>query len=210
MASPRKTPASTGRKSAYVARNRAAILKAAQHGLADIGPEVTVDQIAELAQMSVSTLYMHFQDKEELFATAIQGAFTDWESWKDEQLVGISDPLLRLIIPMRLYVRVASTHPLYANLIIRNHEMISRLLPKFSVEISKEVKSLVTSGKIVIDKPETRVLNLTAVLFAQLQQQLLNPTRKIAEADEAIAIALTMLGITENAAKKIMDAKLPI
>ena len=88
--------------------------------------------------------------------------------------------------------------------------MISRLLPKFSVEISKEVKSLVTSGKIVIDKPETRVLNLTAVLFAQLQQQLLNPKRKIAEADEAIAIALTMLGITENAAKKIMDAKLPI
>lgn len=49
MASLRKTPAGTGRKSAYVARNRPAILKAAQHGLADIGPEVTAAQIAELA-----------------------------------------------------------------------------------------------------------------------------------------------------------------
>ena len=96
------TPPNVGRKSAYVARNRAALLRASQRVLAEIGPEASIDQFAEAAEISVSTIYKHFDNKEALIAAAYIEAFHDWELWADEQLKGIDDPLEDLVMPMRL------------------------------------------------------------------------------------------------------------
>jgi AcrR family transcriptional regulator len=60
-----------GRKSAYVARNRRALLLATQRVLSTIGPEATIDEVAAQAQVAVSTIYQHFESKELLFSTAI-------------------------------------------------------------------------------------------------------------------------------------------
>mgnify|MGYP003844964941 CR=1 FL=1 len=40
------TPPNAGRKSAYVARNRAALLRATQQLLAEVGPDASIDQFA--------------------------------------------------------------------------------------------------------------------------------------------------------------------
>ena len=52
-----------GRKSAYVARNRTAIIKAAQEVLASDGSDATVESVAVLAEMSISTIYKHFPNR---------------------------------------------------------------------------------------------------------------------------------------------------
>ena len=81
MAKKVKVPPSQGRKANSVARNRQAIIAGTQEVLAEFGPEATIDQISEKTGMAVSTLYMHFSNKEELFQIAIQSAFFDWEEW---------------------------------------------------------------------------------------------------------------------------------
>lgn len=108
------TPANTGRKSAYVARNHAALLRASQRVLAEIGPEASIDQFAEAAEVSVSTIYKHFENKEALIEAANLGAFHDWEDWADAFVKETDDPLEELILPMRLFLRLKKTHPLYA------------------------------------------------------------------------------------------------
>jgi hypothetical protein len=60
-------PANTGRRSTFVARNRATLLRFTQNVLAEIEPTATIDQISEAADISVSTIYQHFETKELLF-----------------------------------------------------------------------------------------------------------------------------------------------
>ena len=76
MPTPKKPE--TGRKSAYVARNRAAILNATLVVLAEHGKEATVEQVAEQAQMALSTVYKHFKNKEELVIETILDSFENF------------------------------------------------------------------------------------------------------------------------------------
>jgi AcrR family transcriptional regulator len=54
---------------ADAARNRARILEAAREGIAEHGPEVSMDEIASAANVAVGTLYRHFPAKDDLVAT---------------------------------------------------------------------------------------------------------------------------------------------
>ena len=202
-------PVNTGRKAAYVARNRVALLRSTQRVLAEIGPEATIDQIAEVAEVSVSTIYKHFETKELLFSTAIIEGMREWEFWADETLGYLEDPLEDLVFPMRLLLRVKRTHPLYAQMAARNLSTIPLYVPALSSGLAQHIKELIKSKVIEIDAPEVRIQSVAACLFGALSHQLLNPKAKETEADLAVEIALGILGITPAKAKKVSHAPLP-
>jgi AcrR family transcriptional regulator len=106
-----------GRKSAYVARNRTAIVKAAQEVLASDGSDATVESVAVLSEMSVSTIYKHFPKREDLFHTALLSGINEWESWAIGLVGDITDPIERLLFPMRLQVKLPETHPTFAKMV---------------------------------------------------------------------------------------------
>lgn len=199
-----------GRKGAYVLRNRAALLKSTQEVLADIGPEATIDDIADHAQMSVSTIYKHFENKETLFAAAIGASFADWESWKNEITKNLKDELEQLVIPMRLFVRLKSTHPHYAQMVNKNFESVAMIVPVLGNEMALHVNRLVKNKVLQIDDVPLRIANLMAILAAALRSRLLDPKFSAADADGSIKIGLVMLGISEAKLKKLFDQKLPI
>ena len=205
-----KVPPSQGRKANSVARNRQAIIAGTQEVLAEFGPEATIDQISEKTGMAVSTLYMHFSNKEELFQIAIQSAFFDWEEWVREHTSSISNDLERLVAPMRVFVRVKKTHPKYANLVTHNFETVLQILPLMTIQLQSNINELVDSGKLKISDVPTRAQNIASVALSQLREQLTNPKAKPQDADKAIEIALTMLGISPSVAKKLTTADLPI
>ena len=205
-----KVPPSQGRKANSVARNRQAIIAGTQEVLAEFGPEATIDQISEKTGMAVSTLYMHFSNKEELFQIAIQSAFFDWEEWVREHTSTISNDLERLVAPMRVFVRVKKTHPKYANLVTHNFETVLQILPLMTIQLQSNINELVDSGKLKISDVPTRAQNIASVVLSQLREQLTNPKAKPQDADKAIEIALTMLGISPSVAKKLTTADLPI
>ena len=210
MAKKAKVPPSQGRKANSVARNRQAIIAGTQEVLAEFGPEATIDQISEKTGMAVSTLYMHFSNKEELFQIAIQSAFFDWEEWVREHTSTISNDLERLVAPMRVFVRVKKTHPKYANLVTHNFETVLQILPLMTIQLQSNINELVDSGKLKISDVPTRAQNIASVVLSQLREQLTNPKAKPQDADKAIEIALTMLGISPSVAKKLTTADLPI
>lgn len=203
------TPANAGRKSAYVARNRAALLRASQQLLAEIGPGASIDQFAEAAEVSVSTIYKHFENKEALIEAAYIGAFHDWELWADGVVEGIEDPLEELVMPMRLFLRVKKTHPLYAAMSARNLADIPKYFHGTEEGLVEHIGELMKAKIIEIESPAIRIRSISACLLAGLADQLLNPTAKESDADATVEVILSILGISPAKAKKLAHGPMP-
>ena len=104
-----------GRQAAYSARNRAALIKAGQEVLAEIGPSATIEQLAAHAQVSPTTIYKYFENKDVLFVQALAAAWNSWMEWALSQ--NLSDDRLQRIIEIgRRLLRTGQTHPLFAQM----------------------------------------------------------------------------------------------
>ncbi|CAB4342032.1 unannotated protein [freshwater metagenome] len=203
----RKKP-ETGRKSAYVARNRVAILKAALTVFAREGLEATMEDVSDEAQVAMSTVYKHFKDKQDLIASTTAYAFSEWESWVQQQISEVTDPLEQLVMPMRIFLRAKDTHPEYAKLVAKNFGVVGQILPNLSSVISDQVIGLNKLKVLNVESPAIAIQNLLSVLVIQLVNQTLNPKATTAEADATIRIALAMLGISDAKAKKLTESKI--
>ena len=204
------TPANAGRKSAYVARNRAALLRATQQLLAEVGPDASIDQFAEAAEISVSTIYKHFENKEALIAAAYIDAFHDWELWADELLKEIDDPLEELVTPMRLFLRLKQTHPLYAAMAARNLADLPRYFHGTEEGLVEHIGELMKKKIIEIDSPAIRIRSISACITAGLADQLLDPAATEKDADATVEVVLSILGISPAKAKKLANGPLPV
>lgn len=204
------TPAITGRKAAYVARNRVALIKAAQHVLAEIGPDASIEEFAEAAQISVSTIYKHFENKDALIDAAFVEAFRDWETWADEALGAIKDPLEELVAPMRLFLRLKRTHPLYAGMSARNFPNLGKYLGANTENLQAHVKELHTAKIITCENIPIRIRSISASLIAALGDQFFNPAAKESDGDMAIEVILDLLSIPSAKAKKLAHSPLSI
>ena len=205
----RPIPANAGRKSAYVARNHASLVRASQQVLAGIGPEASIDQFAEAAEVSVSTIYKHFENKDALIEAAFLDAFHEWEVWIDALLEGIKDPLTELVTPMRMFLRVKKTHPLYAAMSARNLSDLPKYFHGTEEGLIEHVDELIKAKIIEIESPAIRIRSISACLLAGLADQLLNPAATESDADATIEVVLSILGISAAKAKKLAHAELP-
>ena len=207
----RKKPASEspGRKSAYVARNRASLLRSSQELLAEVGPEASIDQFAEAAEIAVSTIYKHFENKEALVAAAFVEAFHDWEEWADQILPETKDPMENLIMPMRLFLRLKKTHPLYAAMSARNVANLPKYFHGTEEGMIEHIGELMKAKIIDIDSPAIRIRSISACLLAGLTDQLLNPSAKESDADATVEVILSILGISPAKAKKLAHGPMP-
>ena len=207
----RKKPASEspGRKSAYVARNRASLLRSTQELLAEVGPEASIDQFAEAAEIAVSTIYKHFENKEALVEAAFVEAFHDWEEWADQILPETKDPMENLIMPMRLFLRLKKTHPLYAAMSAHNLADLPKYFHGTEEGMIEHIGELMKAKIIDIDSPAIRIRSISACLLAGLTDQLLNPSAKESDADATVAVTLSILGISPAKAKKLAHGPMP-
>ena len=207
----RKKPASEspGRKSAYVARNRASLLRSTQELLAEVGPEASIDQFAEAAEIAVSTIYKHFENKEALVEAAFVEAFHDWEEWADQILPETKDPMENLIMPMRLFLRLKKTHPLYAAMSAHNLADLPKYFHGTEEGMIEHIGELMKSKIIDIDSPAIRIRSISACILAGLTDQLLNPSAKESDADATVEVILSILGISPAKAKKLAHEPMP-
>jgi AcrR family transcriptional regulator len=203
-------PENTGRKAAYVARNRMALLKATQEILAIKGEAVTIEDIAEHAQIAVSTIYKHFKDKDALISATILWGFKSWEEWALEQVVDIEDPLEQLVTPMRLFVRAHQTHPDHARSVVNFFGLITKFAPQIQENLAGHIELLTKLKILEVKKPSAAANNIFAIMAFTSIEQTTNPNAKIVDADLAIRSALSMLGISDEKAKKLTESKLAI
>ncbi len=198
-----------GRKAAYVMRNRAALLHSTREVLAVKGQAATIEDIADHAQIAVSTVYKHFKDKDALISATILNAFAEWESWAESFALQSKDPLEQLVMPMRLFVRLNKTHPHHAQTLVNYFTVVARIVPQLQVKLIAHVTALNKAKLLKLDDPSAAVRNFHAVITFAVIDQVTNPKATEKDADQSVFAALALLGISEAQAKKLAFAPLP-
>ena len=198
-----------GRKAAYVLRNREALLRSTQEVLAVKGHAVTIEDIADHAQVAVSTIYKHFSDKDALISATMMWGFSEWLTEVQSLGDDLTDPLEKLVLPMRLFVRVKSTHPHHARNIVNFLEITTQFLSTRDSGLSQHIEELTKAKLLTCDDPDVAARNIQAVLVSTIVNQVTNQKAKVEDADASIRVALSMVGISEAKARKLTESKLP-
>ena len=198
-----------GRKSASLARNRLALLRATQQAIAKYDINVTTDQIAETAGITVSTIYQHFENKDELLMAANVLAFREWEQWAESIASQSSDKLAQLVTPLRLMIRMKITHPLTAQVAVSNLASLYEQIPLFIAGFTRNLEKLAELKDFDPAEIQLRASNVTNCAVAAFVRHIKDSKFAAEDADEAVRISLTMLNVDENRAKALFAEKLP-
>jgi len=196
-----------GRQAAYVARNRAALIKSAQEVLASIGPSATMDDLAKHAEVSPTTLYKYFPNKEVLFKEALEQIWLEWVVWAYNG-VPQGRNLEEVIDTARKLFWTKKTHPFFAQILRNTLEKPSFLIEAVQAEGTQVFKELAKRGELLADDFDKRVMlfayGVTGLLIGVHVTAKLSP----AQAEAALGIALSLWGISDAQAKAIMSRPL--
>ena len=196
-----------GRQAAYSARNRAALVKVAQEVLAEVGPSATIEQLASHAQVSPTTIYKYFANKEVLFAEAFSQMWEEWIKWSNETRTP-GEPLETVLDAGRKLFRIKQHDPILAEVL---HNVVKD--PQFAMdavrgEADRVFRTLAKMGAVKSEDLEERLV-VWAHIYTGICVSLYG-TEEISpdEADVAFGIGLSVWGISEAKAKKIISRPL--
>jgi AcrR family transcriptional regulator len=208
MATKKKAAALSGnRQAAYSARNRAALIKHAQEVLAEVGPSATIEQLSAHAQVSPTTIYKYFNNKEVLFAEALNQLWEEWLNWSGQTRTA-GEPLENVLDAGRKLFRIKQHDPILAQVL---HNVVKD--PQFAMQAlqgegAKVFITLAKMGAIKSEDLEERLIlwkNIfTGICVSLYGNEEISPE----EADVALGIGLSVWGISEAKAKKIISRPL--
>ena len=189
------------------ARNRLALIKAAQDVLAEIGPEATVEQFVARAQVSPTTIYNHFYNKEALFKQALAEAWREWIDWAHGGIPADESLEVAVDVCRRLF-RIGKTHPEFARLISKalvNPGFIIEAVKEDAMPAAKQFARLGQINKAEFDK-RIRLFSycVAGILSAVQTTNELSPS----DADASLGIALGILGVSPAKANSMVSRQL--
>ena len=203
------SPVNDGRKAKAMARNRARHVRSAQELIILVGPQATIDEFAEHAEVAVATLYKHFGSKEGMVLAAVEDALQRWEQWMMQVVAPISDPLEQLVASLRVILRTRDTRPMEGAIMARASQANMAPLDHLGAGFQQAVALLVQQGLLPADHIEARARALLAVVADEGIRQMSTPTATPEEADTVLEWARPRLGISPAKAKRLAHAPLP-
>ena len=198
---------SGNRQSAYTARNRASLIKAAQDVLAEVGLNATIEQLATNAQVSPTTIYNYFENKEVLLSEALADA------WQEFMLRAHGDEIpgssfQGMIDVFRKLIRAKQTHPQFArilkNTLADSSFVINAVRPLALATLQKAA----SKEEIAVDQFEERVYlwgySLAGIMSGVFVTEDLSPEK----ADVSLGISLQVLDFSKAKAQKLVSRPL--
>jgi len=200
-------PETRSRQAAYSARNRAALIKHAQEVLAEVGPSATIEQLSAHAQVSPTTIYKYFANKEVLFSEALNELWEEWLNWSGQTRTP-GEPLENVLDAGRKLFRIKQHDPILAQVL---HNAVKD--PQFAMkalqgEGDKVFITLAKMGAIKSEDFEERLILWKNIYTGICVSLYGNETISPEEADVAFGIGLSVWGISEAKAKKIISRPL--
>ncbi|MCX6445192.1 MAG: TetR/AcrR family transcriptional regulator [Actinobacteria bacterium] len=197
-----------GRQAAYSARNRARLISDAQEVLAEIGPSATIEQIAAHAEVSPTTIYKYFENKDDLFILALGEMWTNWLQWASLEVAPGTRLEMTLDTGRKLFW-ARKTHPLFANMLHNSLvEMPSFLLLSDRGEGKKVFSALAASGELKQDDFDQRYSLWASIYRGLLSSVFVYEELSAADANVAFGIGLSVWGISEAKAQKLVSRPL--
>lgn len=139
-------PGSTGRKPrADSVRNRERLIEAAKAGFAEVGPEVSLDEIARRAGVGIGTLYRHFPTRDAMVEAVYRREVRQLAEAAERLLADMS-PGAALHGWMRMFVDYVATKKVIASAVGAMVGGASALYANSGVSITDELARLVKAA----------------------------------------------------------------
>jgi AcrR family transcriptional regulator len=196
-----------GRQAAYTARNRAALISAAQQVLADFGVEATVEQLVAQAQVSPATIYNYFGSKEALLTEALSQMWQEWlaEAYDGKKPGESFDDMMDVC---RKLFRVGESHPLFAQVLNKTLKDPSFILAAVGDESLSTLRHAAGPGGLAMSDFDKRVSLFTHALAGIMQDVHITRELTPAEADVSLAIALSLWNLSPAEASRLTSRPL--
>lgn len=192
----------TGRQDAYRARTRQALLKSAQIVLGQVGLSATIEDLAKEAQVSPATIYNHFESKDEYLKEALNDIWVEWVAWAYDGRKPGENLETSLDVCRKLF-RVDRTNTLLGRVLANSSTDSSFVFAAVRASGGASIsKAALNSGLEVKDfdmRLDIWAHSLIGIFQALFVTQKLTP----AEADKALRISLSLLGLNETQAEAI-------
>ncbi len=209
MAVKKQAAAATGsRQAAYSARNRARLIKDAQEVLAEIGPTATIEQIAAHAEVSPTTVYKYFENKDQLFIEALGEAWVGFLIWSSQSKAP-GDAFERTLDSGRKLFWARQTHPQLAQMLHNClNDMSEFLIQSDNGEGKKAFYEFAKAGHLELEDFDKRFLLWTNIYNGILKSVFVTEELAPSEANAAFGIGLSIWGVSEAKAKKLISRPL--
>lgn len=188
-------------------RNRLALIKSAQEVLAEIGPDATVEQFVAYAQVSPTTIYNHFYNKEALFKEALAEAWREWIDWAHGGIPA-GESLETMIDVCRKLFRVAKTHPEFARLISKSLVNPGFIIEAVQADAMPALKKVARLGSLNKSEFDKRTLLFSYCIAGILHSVHTTNELSPSDADVSLGIALAIWNVSPAKAKSIVSRPL--
>ncbi|MER7834338.1 TetR/AcrR family transcriptional regulator [Streptomyces sp. NPDC096040] len=193
------------------AATRQALVRAARQILAESGDAgVSIQAIAERADVGFGSFYNHFESKTELFDAAVTDALDEYGEAVDQLLHGIDDPAELVATGLRLSIKMAESHPEIMEIL--RHRGLGQLHSDrgLAPRALRDLERGAASGRFALPDVAVALSALGGSLMALLELRFARPDIDGDKAAENMAeMALRMLGVPFDEAGKVARRPLP-
>ncbi|WP_210719422.1 TetR/AcrR family transcriptional regulator [Streptomyces galbus] len=193
------------------AETRRALVRAARQILAETGDtSVSIQAIAERADVGFGSFYNHFDSKAELFETAVVDALEEFGQNFDERLAGIDDPAQLVAAGFRLSARMADSHPELMQVLRRRGLGHVHSDNGLSRRALRDLQVGIASGRFPAPDPTVALSALGGPLLPLVELRFARPEVDGDEAAVHLAeMVLRMLGLPADEAHEVARRPLP-
>jgi AcrR family transcriptional regulator len=196
-----------GRQAAYTARNRAALVSAAQEVLAEFGVDATVEQLVAQAHVSPATIYNYFESKDALLKEALSQIWHDCVLWAyDGKQPGES--FGDMIDVCRKLFRVGQSQPLFAKVLRNTLRDPSFVMDAVQGQGEATLRTVAGPAGLLVDDFDKRVRLFSYSVAGIMSAVYVTGEFTAAEADESLAISLSLWNLSPAEAKKLTSRPL--
>lgn len=195
---------SGNRQSAYIARNRIALIKSAQDVLAEVGLHATIEQLAISANVSPTTIYKYFESKEALLSEALADAWQEFMLWAHGDEIPGSN-FQGMIDVFRKLLRSEQSHPEFARILKNTLSDSSFVLDAVRPMALAVIGKASSKEELASTQFEERVYLWGYTLSGIMNAVFVTQSLSAEKADESLAISLEILDFSKAKANKLVS-----
>jgi len=192
-------------------RNREAILVAAESLFGARGVDaVSIDEIAEAADLAKGTLYNHFADKDALAGEIARAARHDGETRVTAANAGIDDPVRRTVRGLIVFARFACERPERARVLLRLTSRAADPGAPVNAGIHSDIAAGFAAGAYAgpdIESATVAAIGVGHILIARIVETAATPAAAEALATALGGFVLRGLGVVPARAARIAAAE---
>ncbi len=194
------------------AATRQALLDAGRRMLAEgTAATASIQDITAAADVGFGTFYLHFDDKDELFAAAAEQVLERWGDYLDHAPPESNDPAVVFVTAFRRSARLLTSHLEEARLVCQNGFQLLGSSLGLAPRARRDLLAAVKAGRFVVagDNVELAMSKTAGYLFALLHTWLVDRSSVDPKViDDAAEELLRIFGIKPAEARRLAHARL--